>query len=427
MPTAYHPHGAARDLFYDRSPEVLLSGPAGTGKSRACLHKLDLCARKYPGMRALICRKTRVSLTESGLVTYEDKVLPPGSRIPEGVQRGSRRAYTYPNGSSIVVGGLDRPTRIMSTEYDLIYVQEAIELEEDGWESLTTRLRNGVMPFQQLLADTNPAGSSHWLLQRVQAGRTRLLESRHEDNPTLWDPAAGAWTPEGERYIEKLDGLTGARKLRLRYGRWVQAEGVVYEEWDRALHVVPRRRIPQEWPRYWVVDFGYTNPFVWQEWALDGDGRLYLLRELYQTGLLVEDAAREILALTHGHPLPQAILCDHDAEDRATLERHLDLPTTPAHKAVSPGIQAVKSRLRPAGDGRPRLMVLESAPVRRDPALEEAKRPCSSLEEVDGYIWDRTRGTGRDTPLKHDDHGMDCWRYVIAHVDALGTTELIFY
>lgn len=33
----YEPFGAAKDVWTDRSDEVLLSGPAGTGKSRACL------------------------------------------------------------------------------------------------------------------------------------------------------------------------------------------------------------------------------------------------------------------------------------------------------------------------------------------------------------------------------------------------------
>jgi len=43
------------------------------------------------------------------------------------------QSYTYPNGSTIVLGGLDKESRIMSTQYDVIYVQEAIELTEAEW------------------------------------------------------------------------------------------------------------------------------------------------------------------------------------------------------------------------------------------------------------------------------------------------------
>ena len=44
----------------------------------------------------------------------------------------------------------------MSTECDMISRQEATELELADWLALTTRLRNGVMPYQQLIADCNP-------------------------------------------------------------------------------------------------------------------------------------------------------------------------------------------------------------------------------------------------------------------------------
>src|SRR5262249_7342824 len=206
--------------------------------------------------------------------------------------------------------------KVMSTEYDLICVQEAIELTEEDWESLTTRLRNGVMPYQQIIADTNPDAPTHWLKRRCDAGRTLLLESRHEDNPSV--------TPE---YLARLDRLTGARLWRLRHGRWVSAEGVVYEGWDPAVHLAQPRPIPREWPRTWSIDFGYANPFVWQCWAIDPDDCLWLIREIYQTGRLVEDLAREIRAVTGGEPRPRAIICDHDAEDRPTLAPPHGRPT----------------------------------------------------------------------------------------------------
>ncbi len=40
--------------------------------------------------------------------------------ICAGVQRESRHSYKYPNGSEVVVGGMDRPGKILSAEYDLI-------------------------------------------------------------------------------------------------------------------------------------------------------------------------------------------------------------------------------------------------------------------------------------------------------------------
>ncbi|WP_149112819.1 hypothetical protein [Limnoglobus roseus] len=126
-------YGGNRTLFGTRDDECLLSGPAGTGKSIACLTKLFLFAEKYPGARLLIVRKTRESLTEAGLVTWENEVVPKGHPCLEGPQRKFRSSYQFPNGSVIVVGGLDKSQKVMSTAYDLIYVQEAIELRESEW------------------------------------------------------------------------------------------------------------------------------------------------------------------------------------------------------------------------------------------------------------------------------------------------------
>src|SRR5205814_10089070 len=142
----------------------------------------------------------------------------------------------------------------------------------------------------------------------------KLLPSRHEDNPELWDGTG--WTVRGVQYIAALDALTGHRKERLRFGRWAAAEGLVYPEWDTAVHVIPRFPIPDAWPRYWAVDFGYTNPFAWSAWAEDPDGRLYRYHEIYHTQRIVADHAQQILAVTRGEPKPRAAICDHDAEDR---------------------------------------------------------------------------------------------------------------
>jgi hypothetical protein len=160
-------------------------------RALACLHKLHwAAAQNYPGMRGLIVRKTRESLTQSALVTFEDKVLGPWwrERIAANCQRRVRQSYTYPNGSELVVGGLDKPSKVMSTEYDLAYVQEAIELTEGDWESLNSRVRNGVMRYQQLFGDTNPDAPTHWIKRRAEGGQLRLLESPPRGQPGLLGP-----------------------------------------------------------------------------------------------------------------------------------------------------------------------------------------------------------------------------------------------
>ncbi len=410
----YSPRGACDRLFDTEDPEALLSGPAGTGKSRAALERLNLAAIAYPEMRGLIVRKTLASLGSSALVTWRRDVIPQllhsGDVVYYGGSAEEPPQYRYSNGSTIMLGGLDKITKIMSTEYDMIYVQEAVELTEDDWESLTTRLRNGVMPYQQLIADTNPAQPTHWLKMRCDGGRTTLLESRHEDNPRLFD-GDGKLTQGGKEYIARLDGLTGVRYARLRRGLWVAAEGVIYDDFDPAIHVIEPFEIPAEWTRWRSVDFGYTNPFVYQWWAEDPDGRLYLYREIYRTRRTVDQHAHD--ARVFDDPDPRATVCDHDAEGRAQLEQHLGLSTTAAHKAVTEGIQAVQKRFR-----EKRLFILRDCVVARDQDLLDLHLPACTAEEISGYIWANSKT--KEAPLKENDHGCDALRYLVAQRDLGG-------
>jgi hypothetical protein len=425
MSTATRPtlelRGNLARVVASRDPEVCLEGPAGTGKSVAILWKIHRAAQKYPGMRALIVRQTRESLTQSALVTWETHVLSPAwrRRIAEGAQRRVRQSYAYPNGSEVVVGGLDKPSKVMSTEYDLIYVNEARETSEGAYEDLSSRLRNGRMPYQQMLSDTNPDAPTHWIKARARAGNLELWPTRHEDNPRYF--SGGVWTPEGAKYLARLERLTGVRFLRLRKGIWAGAEGQIYDEWDEAIHLIDPFPIPPEWPKFRSIDFGFTNPFVCQWWAADGDCRLHLYRECYAPGRIVGDWAGDINRLSEGERIEWTV-ADHDAEDRATLDA-AGIRTLPAHKAVQPGIEAVQKRLRRQDDGKPRLFIHKGCTVARDPRLVEAKRPTGTAEEIGGYVWapPLANRAPKEEPLKLNDHGADAMRYLVCQVDGLGT------
>ena len=451
MEHTYTPRGGCKEVFEARDDEVLVSGPAGTGKSRACLEKLHMICLMTPNVRAAIVRKVAATLSSTALVTYRKFVateaLANGTVAYYGGSRAEPAQYRYRNGSSIVIAGMDNPIKIMSSEYDIIYVQEATELTLDDLESLTSRLRNWVLSFQQLLMDCNPAGDKHWLLLRSHEGKVRLIESRHEDNPVLFNED-GSLTEKGTTYIARLDRLTGVRKKRLRYGLWVTAEGVIYEEFDPAVHVLQWERdedgnklpLPDEWPRYWAIDFGLVHPFVCQWWAEDSDGNLYMYREIHMTGRTVAEHAKQIMSLVttvetntwYDHlnrvertqeivvwtePKPSAIICDHDAEGRLTFTRETGLGTQRAIKSVGDGIDLVKECLAPHQvSGEPRIYFMEDALVERDDYAVENLLPCSTVEEIPGYAWQvDSAGRKKQDPIKRDDDGMDTLRYMVMH------------
>jgi phage terminase large subunit len=420
--------GAARELFKAQDPEVLLGGPAGTGKTLAALYKLHLTCLANEGVRALVVRKTHASLTSSTLVTFRKKVAVEALAMNYvrffGGSASEPAAFQYMNGSTLVVGGLDKPTKLLSTDYDLILIDEAIETDPDDLDILITRLRNNKLKYQQMIMLTNPGAPNHHLKIRADTGRCRMLYSRHEDNPAYYQ--AGEWTDAGKNYLAILETLPTVRRQRFLLGQWVAAEGLIYEDFDPAVHLVENSWIngypPAEWDRFISVDFGFSNPFCALWIAVDPDGRMYVYREIYQTKTIVEDHAKVMKrVIDQDTARPRYIICDHDAEDRATLERHLHYSTVPAKKDVKPGIEAVQTRLRKAADGRPRLFVCKKALVRPDGALRAARRPVCLEEEFPTYVWDQRSQPGtdnlREAPVKQDDHALDSLRYAVSQLD----------
>lgn len=410
-----------REILSARDLTVLVSGPSGTGKTTAILERIRACCAKYERSRWLVCRSFRKWLSQSVLVTWENKVCPPHDLVPDRIRRDSRSEYRFRNGSVVVVAGLDDPQQVMSAEYDGIFVNEATEVNQATVETLRNRLRNGVMPYQQLILDCNPGPPTHWLKKEADAGRMRHITTVLKDNPAYYDATRQRWTRAGESYRRVLDTMTGNRRLRLRDGKWAQAEGVIYDGWSAPVHVVDRFAVPSDWVTYWTVDFGFNNPFVWQCWAIDPDGRVILVAEFYHTRMLVEDAAQVIRREAARYSPPAAVICDTDAEGRATLERHLEVSTTAAEKAdVRGGIDAVAARLQLQPDGRPRLLVFRDAlcgPT--DHLLAETGHPIGLAQEMDAYVWhtDRQGSAAKDQPLKMYDHSQDACRYGVVWAD----------
>lgn len=424
--------GAARDLVKCRESSVCIVGAAGTGKSVGALLKMHATAALVSGMTGLIVRQTHASLTASTLRTFEQTIIP--EDLASGKVKwfgGSGRkppAYMYSNGSVILVGGMDQPGKFLSMDLDRVLVDEANQVSITAFETLMTRLRGKAATYKQIIMATNPDHPAHWLKERADAGLMPMLTSFHRDNPYLYN-RDGTQTEAGASYESVLDVLTGVRRMRYRDGIWAASEGQVFDDWEDAANLVDPFPVPDDWRSFWTVDFGYSNSFVWQQWRVDGDGRMYLTHEIARRQRLVEDHARDILELmtVNGWKRPEAIVCDHDSEDRATLERHLKMPTIPARKAVSRGVQLTQSRMRAAGDGKPRLLVFRDATLRTDPLAATDKRPRGFAAEVGGYVWAMERGADgipREVPLKLNDHSMDGGRYAVAYLDWLEESKL---
>lgn len=300
----YRFYGDNLDAIYCRDAEVILAGAAETGKTIAMLSKLHWCAIKYPNAALAIMRKTQTSCYNTVLVTFKEKILGDFPARPYGGEKPEW--YDYPNGSRIWVGGLDKASKILSGEFDILYVNQAEELSLPEWETITTRTtgRAGHMPYSQCIGDANPGPPTHWIPSRRQAGYLSYYQSFHRDNPALFDHDRNEWTEQGQQTLERLQRLSGSRYKRLYQGLWAPPEGAIYDIFDEDRHKVKAFDPPALWPRFVGVDpFGAYIAAIWL--AYDPQNRvLNVYREYYQPfGITTTGHAKNVVDLSKGETI----------------------------------------------------------------------------------------------------------------------------
>ena len=192
---------------------------AVTHNTFAALWFVDCFARLFPGAQITICRKLRSTMDGTVLNTWRRVIAIRGGVEVYGGEKPAW--YDYYNGSR----GLDRrarhPGKALSSERDLVYVNQAEDLELDDWQTLTTRTtgRGGVAPWSMLLGDCNPGPRS---LDRPPR------QPHDPGEPARGQPIALRRGRPAHRPGPPHDGdprrARGSAQERLRFGRWVAAE-----------------------------------------------------------------------------------------------------------------------------------------------------------------------------------------------------------
>lgn len=400
----------------DKSLIKLYTGSAGGGKSREAAEELHAKCLKYAGTTALMLRKTRESANNS-IVLFMRHTIQGGDTTIRHTPSYSR--FEYPNGSMLHYGGMkddaqrEQIRSIGQTgSVDFIWMEEAVQFSENDFNELLGRLRGDVAGWRQIILTTNPGAPAHWIYQRlIKGGEGAVYYSSALDNPH--NP------PE---YIKILNMMTGVLRQRLVEGKWVQAEGVVYNEFDPELHLFHELpKDPYFFKRYIAgVDWGYTNPGVIKVYGLDGDGRLYMVHEVYECEKQVgEWWVPKAKQLAGKYPI-DAFICDPAEPAFIKLFRDAGLTAIEANNEVREGIDRMKARLKPAGDGKPRLTYYAHALENIDSMLEYTKRPIGTIDEITAYVW-ATSSAGKslkEEPVKEHDHAMDVDRYIVNYLDA---------
>ena len=395
----------------DRSRVLLLTGSAGGGKSRIAAEKLHGFCLRYPGAFALLVRKTRVSMTKGSILFLKETII---GADPAVKHYESKDYFAYRNGSILAYLGLedeDQRERLKSIGprggVDLVWGEEATELEEADHNALLARLRGQAAPWRQLMYTCNPDAPTHWIYRRlIVGGEATVYYSGAVDNPH--NPAD---------YLDTLGRLTGVEAQRLAGGQWVQATGLIYDVWldgpAGGNVTADAEYVPDGGPIFWAVDDGYSAGSAPQTKGVDPktgyyvadshprvilwvqqrvDGRLCVFRESYACVKLSNIHIDE--ALAEPYPAPDyAVHGPGSAEIRGRLHA-ADIYARQSTADVKESIKEMRGALAADLNGWRRVLVHPR---------------CTHLRaELASY---RVGPDGN--PVKEFDHGPDALRGLV--------------
>lgn len=396
----YHPLDWQLAPLRDKSLIMLLTGAAGGGKSRLAAEKLHAFCKKYPSAMALMLRKTRQSMTNSTALFFERTIV---GNDPTVHHFPSKHRFEYTNGSILAYGGMaddEQREQIRSIgqggSLDIVWMEEATRFTEQDFNEILGRMRGNAGGWRQVILTTNPDAPTHWIKTRLMdGGQATPYFSSALDNPH--NPA---------EYIDILKQMTGIQGARLRDGKWVLAEGVIYDNWDLS-NVTEDAEYNPDLDVYWAVDDGYVygqgpgtisyHPRVVLFMQPTAIGGVNVFDEYYACHELSEVTIENCLAKPYKHPYVSYV--DSSAAELKGRLWNKGMQTVGATHLVHEGIKNL------------RRMVCDGNGVR----LFRIHPRCVNLNrEMSSYRYDdesNMANIGERKPLKVDDHGPDCARY----------------
>lgn len=415
---------------------VAYGGARGGGKSEAVRMKAKLLALAWPGIRILLVRRT-----------YQEVI---NNHVPQlkadlrDVARFNKtdKEFVFDNGSIIKLGYCDKDADLdqyQGVEYDVIFLDEACQLLEEWIRKINACIR-GVNRFPKRTYYTlNPGGPSHAYFKRVFVDRQFqptekpdeyfFIQAKLEDNQPLMRSQ-----PE---YIESLRMQPPRIRAMWLDGSWDIYAGQFFEDFvndpehyedRRWTHVIEPFDIPAGWNVFRSYDFGYNKPFSCAWWAVDYDGVIYRIMELYgcrrapDTGedepnegvkWTPEEQFREIARIEHEHRwlrgrrirgvADPAIWDTSRGESIAETAARAGIYFDMGDNERIPGWMQVHYRLAFDDEGYPQMYVFRGcrAFIRTIPLLMyDAHRPEDLDTAMEDHVADEVRYFCMSRPIK---------------------------
>ena len=424
----------------DKHKHILFGGARGGGKSWCVRDKAKRLCLRYPGIKLLIVRRTYQELENNHIQPLRAELL--------GIARyvKTERMFYFPGGSTIRFGYCAADSDLdqyQGAEYDVIFLDEATQLKEDWIRKIVACVR-GVNDFPKRIYYTcNPGGVSHSYFKRLFIDRVyepgenpedySFIQSLVTDNKALMESQ-----PD---YLRQLEALPPKLRDAWLYGKWDIFQGQFFEELRlspdiglcekagitpeealrqrRFTHVIPPLDMNSGERRGWQIcrsyDFGYNKPFSLGYWAVDYDGVLYRILELYGcTGTPdegvkwpPEEQFRRIAQLEREHPWLKGRQIHHSVADPAIWDRSrgesiaetaakYGIYFTPGDNHRIPGWMQVHYRLQFDEMGYPRMYIFDSC--------------AAFIRTMPLMMYDSVKPEDLDTKL--EDHCPDEVRYM---------------
>lgn len=289
------PNPKQKLFLADHHKYLAFGGARGGGKSWSVRVKSVLLAMRWPGIIIMIIRRSYPEL-------YANHIKPFKRMLPKEMYKynDSKKEITFPNGSQIVFKYCSNEKDLdnfQGTECDVLFIDEATQFTEEQFKILNACVR-GVSTRaedkfpKRVYLTCNPGGVGHQWVKRLFIDRSYLdgedpldynfIQSGVRDNKVLMEQQ-----PE---YIKQLEALPPKLREAWLEGSWDIFFGQFFEDFmdrpehyqDRQwTHVIDPFDIPEGWKIYRSFDWGYAKPFSCGWWAVDYDGVVYRILELY--------------------------------------------------------------------------------------------------------------------------------------------------
>ena len=261
------------------------------------------------------------------------------------------------------------------------YVDEITLVPEDYFTMLLSRLSE---KDAKLFGSTNPDSPSHWLKKKYidRADELSIYYDTYViDDNTFLDP----------EYIKSIKNeYVGVFYDRFILGKWVIAEGLVYEFGEENI----TDEIPVTGEYYVSCDYGTMNPFSAGLWCVNGD-KAVRIKEYYYNGRETnaqrtdEEYVDDVERLIEGYNVRKIIVDPSAASFIAALKKR-NHNVLRANNDVMDGIRTVARFLKKGNI--------------------KIHRSCKdAINEFGLYSWNDK--SVEDAVIKENDHAMDDIRY----------------